>query len=340
MITVTKPRYYDSFRCLASGCPDSCCHEWAVAVDPKAEALYRSLPGALGEALRRYLKEEDGDTVLSLRPDGRCPMWRDDGLCRIQAEQGEAALCDTCRNFPRLTHDYGSFLERDLELSCPEAARLILLGEDEAVTGEEAARTEPDYDEEAMALLLDSREKALALLREPRYSVGEALAILLLYGSRVQNALDGGEEALLEPEKEREIAKKVAKKGKMDEILSFFENLELLTDRWPRRLKAPVPGPWTEGHRAIARYFVRRYWLQAVSDLDLYSRVKLTVVSCLVLKHLGGDLAETAQLYSKEIENNASNVDALLDGAYTESCFADTALLGLLTNFAEGETSL
>lgn len=327
---VRKPRYYDGFRCLASDCPDSCCHEWAVAVDPKAEALYRSMPGDLGDALRRFLTEEDGDTVLSLRADGRCPMWRDDGLCRIQAEQGEEALCDTCRNFPRLTHDYGDFLERDLELSCPEAARLILLGDDELIAGEDVDATEPDYDGKLMEILLDSRQKALAFLRDTRYSVGEALAVLLLYGNRVQNALDGGDAAELEPKKELEIARKVSQNGDMEGIFQFFKDLELLTDRWPLRLEQPEPGPWCEQHRAVARYFVRRYWLQAVSDGDLYSRVKLTVISCLVLKKLGGDLAETAQLYSKEIENNADNVDALLDGAYTEAGFADVRLLGLL----------
>ena len=327
---VRKPRYYDAFRCLAGSCPDSCCHEWAVAVDPTAEALYRSMPGDLGDALRRFLKEEDGDTVLSLREDGRCPMWRDDGLCRIQAEQGEEALCDTCRNFPRLTHDYGDFLERDLELSCPEAARLILLGDDGLVEEEASSATEPDYDPEMMEILLESRQKALDLLQDGRYSVGEALAILLLYGNRVQSELDGGEEAALEPEKELKIAKKVAKNGDMEEIFRFFKELELLTDRWPLRLENPEPGAWQEAHRAIARYFIRRYWLHAVSDGDLYSRVKLTAISCLMLKNLGGNLTETAQLYSKEIENNAENVDALLDGAYTEHCFADVALLGNL----------
>jgi lysine-N-methylase len=267
-------------------------------------------------------------------------MWLDDGLCRIQAEQGEEALCDTCRNFPRLTHDYGDFLERDLELSCPEAARLILLGDDGLVEEEASSATEPDYDPEIMEILLGSRQKALALLQDGRYTVGEALAILLLYGNRVQSEMDGGEAAEMEPEKELIIAKKVAQNGDMDGIFRFFKELELLTDRWPLRLENPEPGSWQEAHRAIARYFVRRYWLQAVSDGDLYSRVKLTAISCLMLKNLGGDLAETAQLYSKEIENNAENVDALLDGAYTEPCFADVTLLGLLINFANGETSL
>ena len=47
-------------------------------------------------------------------------MWRQDGLCRIQAELGHEALCKTCREFPRLRHDYGSFVELGLELH-PEA---------------------------------------------------------------------------------------------------------------------------------------------------------------------------------------------------------------------------
>ena len=122
---IRKSYYFDSFRCIASACDDSCCKEWDVQVDEAAAAYYRSLTGPLGDRLREVLKEEDGETVMIIE-DGRCPMWREDGLCRIQAELGEEALCRTCREFPRLTHDYGNFVERGLELSCPEAARLIL----------------------------------------------------------------------------------------------------------------------------------------------------------------------------------------------------------------------
>ena len=88
----------------------------------------------------------------------------------------------------------------------------------------------------------------------------------------------------------------------------------------------------TDEFRALARYFVARYWLQAVSDYDLVCRVKLAVVSCLVVKALGGNVIDTAQLYSKEIENDADNVDAILDAAYTHPAFTDDKLLGLLMN--------
>ena len=74
---IRKPIYYDTFRCLAGDCPDSCCKEWAVQVDEESAARYRQLPGALGDDLRRSLTLEDGEWILAITPQGRCPMWRD-----------------------------------------------------------------------------------------------------------------------------------------------------------------------------------------------------------------------------------------------------------------------
>ena len=114
-MNIYKPSYFNDFRCIAGDCPDSCCKEWAVQVDETSARYYRSLTGPLGDRLREVLCEEDGETVMTIT-DGRCPMWRTDGLCRIQAELGEAALCKTCREFPRLTHDYGDFVEMGMNL--------------------------------------------------------------------------------------------------------------------------------------------------------------------------------------------------------------------------------
>ena len=328
---IITPTHYHKFHCLAAACPDSCCKEWAVQVDARSAQLYRTLPGDLGDRLRQVMQEEDGDTILALEPDGRCPMWRDDGLCRIHAQLGEAALCDTCRDFPRLRHDYGDFVELGLELSCPEAARLILSERKyESTTSPAPGGSLPEYDTEAMAILLRSRDEALRFLERTEYSVGQALAVLLLYGYDVQNELDSGEPAVLDAEAALIDAVKLAAPGSVAEILAFYQELEVLTPLWHQRLTNPSPALWSEEIRALARYFVARYWLQAVSDYDLICRVKLTVVSCLVVKALGGDVIDTAQLYSKEIENNTENVEAILDGAYCSPALTDQNLLGLL----------
>ena len=327
---IIKPDYYDTFHCLASACPDSCCKEWAVQVDQDSAERYRALPGDLGDRLRAVMAEEDGDIILTLTPDNRCPMWREDGLCRIQAQMGEEYLCHTCKQFPRLRHDYGDFVELGLELSCPEAARLILKGGSTNIVETRPGGDPPEYDEDAMAVLRQSREAFLSLLDAKMLSVGETLAVLLLYGYAVQDEIDGGEPAVLRPDAMLEGAKSVAAHRDISSIFAFYRSLEILTPQWLQRLETFSATPLSEQLRPLVKYFVSRYWLQAVSDYDLISRVKLVIVSCLVINSLGGDLAQTAQLYSKEIENDADNIDAILDGAYTSPALADICLLDLL----------
>ncbi len=327
---IMKPYYFDQFRCIAARCPDSCCKEWDVQVDERAATVYRALPGPLGDRLREVLREEDGETVLTI-VDGRCPMWRRDGLCRIQAELGEEGLCQVCREFPRLTHDYGDFVERGLELSCPEAARIILNAPPAPAIGEEVpGGQEPEYDLAAMAVLKATREEMLALLADTARPLGEALAIGLFYGYQAQALLDGEDAPPFSPETVLAEAKAFAKPGNIRDILDFFQKLEILTPQWQARLLAPEGTGLREGCRPLARYLVERYWLQAVSDYDLICRVKFAVIACLLVSALGGDLVETAQLWSKEIENNTDNVDAILDAAYAHPAFTDDRLLGLL----------
>ena len=327
---ITKPSYFDSFRCIASACPDSCCKEWDVQVDEKSAAYYRNLSGSLGHRLREVLYDEDDNTYMAI-VDGRCPMWRTDGLCRIQAELGEAALCKTCREFPRLTHDYGDFMELGLELSCPEAARMILNAPpDTPVTLEVPGGEEAEYDTDAMAILKKARKTMLEILSDTERPVGETLTLGLLYGYQAQAELDGGETVPFDPEAALAEANLLAKPGNPGEILNFFSGLEILTPAWKERLRAPRGSGWDPRMPALARYFTERYWLQAVSDYDLYCRVKFLMVSCLLIRILGGDLLATAQLCSKEIENNTDNVEAILDAAYAHPAFTDDKLLGLL----------
>lgn len=326
---IYKSALFDAFSCIASACPDSCCKEWSVTVDPQAAKKYRALPGDLGHRLRQVLTEENGDTIMTIE-NGRCPMWRKDGLCRIQAELGHDALCKTCRDFPRLTHDYGDFVELGLELSCPEAARLILGSPALPPTVTETDGSEaPEYEKEDMDILLRTRREALALLEGSR-PVADTLALLLMYGYHAQGQLDGAEPADFDPISALEEAKSFAKDADPAIFLDFFKNLEILSPQWKDRLNAPQFGPWKPEHLRLARYFVERYWLQAVSDFDLVGRAKLAVISCLAIKFLGGDLLQTAQRYSKEIENDPDNVEAILDGAYTAPAFTDNKLLGLL----------
>lgn len=323
---ITKSKAYDAFNCIAAACPDSCCRLWDVEVDEDSAAFYEGLEGTLGQVLRKNLTRSD-DGIYFTVADGRCPMWRDDGLCRIQAELGEAALCDTCRTFPRLTHDYGCFSELQLEMSCPEAARLLLNFDWETVTCELPGGEAPEYDEEEMQILLSSRDEALriASAHPPR----DALRLLLLYGYHTQSVLSGVRPEPFDPGKALETAEQFHASD-LPGLFAFFSDLETLTPQWADKLasfRAPVFDP--RMGRLIA-YFIRRYWLQAISDGDLAARVKFIVTACLVIACLPGDLEQTAREFSKEIENCAENIDAILDGAYEAPALTDDKLLGTL----------
>lgn len=324
------PAYYKEFRCIAADCPDSCCKEWTVDVDPESARRYRALEGDLGDRLRAVLEDTDDGAVMTIE-NGRCPMWRQDGLCRIQAELGHDALCQTCRDFPRLRHDYGDFVELGLELSCPEAAKLIFASPAQLLAETVSGGDEPEYDASVMALLKSSRAQVLSVLEGEAFSLQEALAVLLLHAHDVQGQMDGFEAVPFEPELLLLDAKKYAAQGDMEGFFRFFQGLEILTDAWASRLaQGPAEGRLSDALWSLARYMVNRYWLQAVSDLDLLSRAKFVVIACILVGALGGDPVQTAQLFSKEIENDPDNVEAILEGAYTSPALTDTNLLSLL----------
>ncbi len=331
---IFEPEYYRQFRCLAGSCPDSCCQEWTIDVDADSAAFYRALPGALGDRLRSVLQDTEDGTVMVIE-DRRCPMWQEDGLCRIQSELGHDALCQTCRDFPRLRHDYGAFVELGLELSCPEAARLIFACGSSAMIVQDAPGGETaDYDEEIMGILFASRKTVLDFLDSCALPLSKALAVILLYSHSVQAQLDGGEEAVFNVEKFlRQADCFPLPAADISSFVAFFSDLEILTPRWQDLLQQPSKDiGCSDNLFPLVRYFVQRYWLQAVSDYDLLCRVKFMIISCLLICALGGDSVETSQLFSKEIENDPDNLDAIFDAAYSCPAFTDLHLLALLRN--------
>jgi len=137
-----RPTYADRFRCIGSACEDTCCQGWNVPIDRPAWDKYQGLPeGPLPHLIRASLVRkpeaaaEPGAAkpvfaVIRMNAANECPMLTPDHLCRIQAELGESLLSHACATFPRYVHSLGGMEEKSLTLSCPEAARLVLLTPD------------------------------------------------------------------------------------------------------------------------------------------------------------------------------------------------------------------
>ena len=222
-------------------------------------------------------------------------------------------------------------MEQGLALSCPVAAELILCGDHNWVETEVPGGEDGDFEAQDMACLLGTRDVMLTILSNTAYSVPQALALGLLYGYHAQNLFDGGENSPFLPASELEFAADFAKNADISLLVEFYQSLEILTQDWSDRLAAPCGGEnWPEELRKLAIYGVQRYWLQAISDFDLVGRVKMIIAACILVRHLGGNVVETAQKYAKEVENSAENVETILDAGHTNPALTDEKLLGWL----------
>lgn len=132
--TVLAPAYLDAFECIGPRCEDSCCSGFGtVHIDRQTYMQYQ----AISSRTKRLhvldnieLHSEPNDAYyasIMKRPDGSCPFWGLDSLCELQTEFGEKALSYSCLTYPRVTNFVGERKERSLSLTCPEAARIILL---------------------------------------------------------------------------------------------------------------------------------------------------------------------------------------------------------------------
>ena len=125
-MSVWYPSFYPAFRCKAEACGHSCCRGWEIDVDEDSAALYRELPGALGEDLRAALFEDGEGWHIRLTAEERCPFLQPDGLCRLIRELGEETLCDICALHPRFFQEIGEDELWGLGLSCEAVTELLL----------------------------------------------------------------------------------------------------------------------------------------------------------------------------------------------------------------------
>jgi lysine-N-methylase len=128
------PRYYARFSCLAEKCEDTCCRDFRIAVD---EPHYHAMAEAFAKAgePERFAAAfaptgKPQPFALVVHADGGGCRMLEGGLCTVHARFGGEVLGNACNNYPRLQSELGADVELSTELSCPEAARQCLLGED------------------------------------------------------------------------------------------------------------------------------------------------------------------------------------------------------------------
>lgn len=198
---IRYPVYYDSFRCIAGRCEDTCCAGWEIDIDDRSYEYYKKVPGEFGRRLRKNIQryqEEDSayeSHGFILKKDRRCPFLNDEGLCDLYMELGEDALCDVCTDTPRNFMEYGGEREISISASCPEAARLIYGKKEphEFVMRVEEGELDVIESEEEMAFacqIREARDRAVEILQNRRFSITERMVQFLHFSEEVQNCLN------------------------------------------------------------------------------------------------------------------------------------------------------
>ena len=316
---IIKPSYYKDFKCIAGACPDSCCQGWEVDADAESLAYYATLPQSLEikQRIDRVLsKDEFDNTIFTLAPKKRCPFLNAENLCDMHIAIGGEHTPFTCRTFPRFIHDFGGTREIGISFSCPVAADMIynLSGhlQFESEYSDELP-TLNDIDAATYMKLKKARQTAFDMLvtDEP---ITERLRKLLAFASDLQEELDDYEEG--------------------NTPVSFqdvFRNPELINPEWQQKVDNMQVKPIenTAASENIAAYFIYKYFLDAVDDLDVLSKVKMAVVGVLIHTYFGED-AWTVHLWSKETEHSQYNMDRYKQLLREAQCLKTKSLMEAL----------
>ena len=343
---VRVPDYFDQFACLAGDCPHSCCIGWEVVIDEDTTGRYRAEPGPLGEKLRAAM-QFDGEDVCFPLDGGRCPFLNQENLCEIHCALGAEATSVTCQEHPRFIEEYGPFKEITLSAACPKANEL-LLGSGEPLTFSVLEDKTPTEEGDAwLDWLLPLRDHLLDLLRDREQPLQERLRHFLLIAQEAQSLLDA--EAMekltvfcaspcVRPPEAAEAAKPAKPAESWEQAacrcLRSLEILEpdwqALLERWENSPALPAFVPQEpEKLERIAVYLAFRYLLKAVNDGDLLGRAQFCLLGVLTVDRLSRftELSEALRLFSREIEHDQDNLDALLDAFWQVDGLSAAALL-------------
>jgi len=135
-----------------------------------------------------------------------CPFLTSDKLCSIHAKLGCHYLSDICDTYPRITHIFNGVFEKSLSLSCPEAARLVLLNPEPMGFERDVESTDirnkiykviqpghsVDKGPSLDTYLWDLREFTIDLLQNREYNIAQRLIILGFFMRSLQERVDEG----------------------------------------------------------------------------------------------------------------------------------------------------
>jgi len=320
-MNLVTPRFYKDFKCIAGECPDSCCQGWEVDADDASMEFYKGLDGEIKSRIDSVLdKDEFGNIIFRLTDNKRCPFLNSENLCDMHIAIGGEHTPYTCRTFPRFINNYGGTREMGISFSCPVAAEMMWDLKEDFTFSAEVINELPslnNIDAQLYFKLLNARKTAYSIAYDKSVTIAERLIRLLDFAYSLQNEIypynDGTENA---------------------DFKEIFSNPEVINNEWVEKVQNSdykIVIQNSKSNENIIMYFLFRYFLEAVYDKDVLSKVKMAAAGVLVPAFFGND-DWTIHLWSKETEHSDVNMERYKRLLRTASSLSYESLIHMLEN--------
>ena len=349
------PEYYKQFKCIAEKCSDNCCIGWKIDIDEKTFSKYNQLTDDFGKKLNENIKKDKQKSFI-LDEKERCPFLNNENLCEIFINLGENNLCKICTEHPRYYEWFDGIKEGGIGLCCEEAARIILSQNKKFSTYTINIPFEDceEYDNSIYVYLKNARNRIIDFLDNSPLPFELRIRNILQFSEDLQNNIDNNNLKPVNFSYKELVLNVIHNK---QPLFDTFLDLEPLDNNWIPYLKRCINSYNSYKYRLpefrkytselshylknISIYFVWRYFLKGVFDLDILSKTKLFVVSILMIETLFfnnwlekgtltlEDCSTIVKNYSKEIEYSEENLLALKKAFNTLEIFS----VDNLTNF-------
>ncbi len=210
---IRMPVYFKEFQCIGSSCDDNCCIGWDVEIDKKTYHKYQMVKDvALSKLFRDSIYENPNSydrnvdfAIVELEKNNRCPFLNEKQLCMIQAKLGHAYLSNVCSAYPRYANEVNGVTEYSVNVSCPEAARLVLTRQEGLAFIIEQQNTSPNTiinialnttEHNGNSMLNDFeglRNFTISLLQNRNYPLWERIFMLGHFYNALQKSTQGRE---------------------------------------------------------------------------------------------------------------------------------------------------
>lgn len=197
-IKVRYPAYLKEFKCIGGCCEDTCCCNWEIYIDKITFELYRNLNyEKIDEQIDSniFIRDKCNNAnidygQIKLNNDKYCPFLDKNKYCSIQSKFGEEYLSNVCANFPRNINKINDYYEMCLDISCIEAARIVLLKES-GIDFDESERelgkhilindintNDNIFDYTNTRYVKEIRDMSIKIIKNRRYELSERLYML------------------------------------------------------------------------------------------------------------------------------------------------------------------